>query len=325
MPRALIGLGANLGDRQRTLDRAVRELARLPGVERVRPSRWYASPAVGGPVGQPEFLNAAAACETSLAPGALLVRLQAVEAAAGRRRETLWGPRTLDLDLLLYGDEVLVTPDLTVPHPRMAFRRFVLAPAADVAAHWPDPRDGQTILGRLTRLRLEPDYVAISAPVGQHAEPLARRVAERYAGRVLHDPIAAAGTAGLEPSNAGPTRSSPIDSCLHAVQSRVEAVRDALAAAGGGLVVGDYWIEAASLQAHDLLTWRERLCFERERRLACRDLATPKLLATVDAPGRPPVEPAAALRLSDASAGDGNLAELVAAIGAMRAEPVLAV
>ena len=95
---------------------------------------------IGGPAGQEPFLNAAALLETSLPPAELLARLQRIELHLGRTRETRWAARTLDLDLLLYDNLVLNTPYLTLPHPRMAFRRFVLEPAAEVAPEMAHPR-----------------------------------------------------------------------------------------------------------------------------------------------------------------------------------------
>src|SRR5262245_61591647 len=139
MPAALIGLGSNLADRRHMLDRAIRQLQATPGIEKVTASSWISSRPIGGPSGQGEFLNGAALVETSLAPAALWSRLQKIETALGRTRAERWSPRTIDLDLLLYDDLVLGpqppanTVELCIPHPRMAFRRFVLEPAAQVA------------------------------------------------------------------------------------------------------------------------------------------------------------------------------------------------
>jgi 2-amino-4-hydroxy-6-hydroxymethyldihydropteridine diphosphokinase len=124
---AYVGLGANLGDREATIRAAV---AQLPGVVAVSPLRET------DPVGvtdQPQFLNGVAALETELPPRELLDVLLAVERGLGRERRERWGPRTIDLDLLLYGDEVIDEDGLTVPHPRLRERRFVLEPLADLA------------------------------------------------------------------------------------------------------------------------------------------------------------------------------------------------
>ena len=127
MTVAYVGLGANLGDREATIRAAV---AQLPGVVAVSPLRET------DPVGvtdQPQFLNGVAALETELAPRELLDVLLAIERRLGRERRERWGPRTIDLDLLLYGDEVIDEDGLKIPHPRLHERRFVLEPLADLA------------------------------------------------------------------------------------------------------------------------------------------------------------------------------------------------
>ena len=133
MTRAYVGLGANLGDRERTLRAAVDALAAEEGVEVVAVSTLRETEPVG--VGeQPRFLNGAVELETTLTARELLDRLLAVEQRFGRVRILgEHGPRTLDLDLLLYGDEVIDEPGLTVPHPRLHERRFVLEPLHELA------------------------------------------------------------------------------------------------------------------------------------------------------------------------------------------------
>lgn len=132
MARAYIGLGANLGDLPRTLRAALEALDGLPQtrVEAVS-SAWRSAPVDAG---GPDYLNAVARLETSLEPEALLDALQAIELSNGRERPYVNAPRTLDLDLLLYGDEQIRTTRLTVPHPRLHERAFVLRPLLEVAA-----------------------------------------------------------------------------------------------------------------------------------------------------------------------------------------------
>ena len=133
MTRAYVGLGANLGDRERTLRAAVDALAAEEGIEVVSVSTLRETEPVG--VGeQPRFLNGAVELETTLTARELLDRLLAIEQRFGRVRiPGEHGPRTLDLDLLLYGDDVIDEPGLTVPHPRLHERRFVLEPLAELA------------------------------------------------------------------------------------------------------------------------------------------------------------------------------------------------
>jgi 2-amino-4-hydroxy-6-hydroxymethyldihydropteridine diphosphokinase len=127
-----VALGSNLDDPAGQVRRAFAELAALPKTGLVARSRLYRTAPVGPP--QPDYVNAAARLETRLDPDALFDGLLAIEAAHGRVRAERWGPRTLDLDLLVYGDAVIDTPRLTVPHPQLARRPFVLVPLAEVAS-----------------------------------------------------------------------------------------------------------------------------------------------------------------------------------------------
>jgi 2-amino-4-hydroxy-6-hydroxymethyldihydropteridine diphosphokinase len=130
---AYIGLGANLQDPRRQVQRAIAELAALPDSRLTAVSRLYRTAPVG-PLPQPDYVNAAAALATRLAPAALLAALQAVERAHGRVRDgSRWGPRTLDLDILLYDQLQCRLPGLSIPHPQMHLRAFVLVPLADIA------------------------------------------------------------------------------------------------------------------------------------------------------------------------------------------------
>ncbi|HET7743133.1 MAG TPA: 2-amino-4-hydroxy-6-hydroxymethyldihydropteridine diphosphokinase [Gaiellaceae bacterium] len=132
MARAYIGLGANLGPREDTLRLALELIAKEPGVEVVGVSSFRETDPVGV-VEQPRFTNAAAALETTLSPRKLLDVLLDVERRLGRVRDgTRWGPRPIDLDLLLYSDEIVDEPGLRLPHPRLHERRFALEPLAEL-------------------------------------------------------------------------------------------------------------------------------------------------------------------------------------------------
>ena len=134
MTRAAIALGSNIEDPEAQVRRAFGELAALPDTEVLGTSRLYRTAPVGY-LDQPDFVNACALLETRLAPRALLAELLAVEKRHGRVRQIANGPRTLDLDIVLYGDRVIDEPGLKVPHPRAHERAFVLKPLLDV---WPD-------------------------------------------------------------------------------------------------------------------------------------------------------------------------------------------
>jgi len=131
--RAFVGLGGNLGDVRTRLDAAIDALDALPGVQVTARSRFYRTPPWGN-TDQPDFVNAVVAVSTTLEAHALLDAMLVIERAAGRVRDgERWGPRTLDLDLLAYGDDVIDDERLSVPHPRIAERAFVLLPLADIA------------------------------------------------------------------------------------------------------------------------------------------------------------------------------------------------
>ncbi len=180
--RCLIGVGSNLGDRGAVIHAAIEQLAQTPGITNVVLSSLHETAPVGGPAGQSPFLNAAITLESALAPLDTLAVLRQVEQQSGRERHIRWGARTLDLDLLLYGEAEFDDPALSVPHPRMSFRRFVLAPAVEIAADWRHPTSGWT-LGQLWRhLHDSPRIVVLLTTDETWASTLAAIVQRR-----LHD------------------------------------------------------------------------------------------------------------------------------------------
>ena len=144
--RAYIAFGSNLGDRHAHLLAAREHLCATTGINCLAVSSLYESQPSGGPGGQGLYLNAVVAIATVLAPLALLQLLQAIEKEHGRVRSARWSERTLDLDLLLYNDLILQTESLTLPHPRLHERAFVLLPCAEIAPALLHPLYGQTIL-----------------------------------------------------------------------------------------------------------------------------------------------------------------------------------
>ena len=140
---AYIALGSNLENPGMQLQRAVDEVASVPGIELTGCSQLYLSDPVG-PEGQPDYCNAVVKIETTLEPIALLDAMQAVENSHSRVRSLRWGPRTLDLDILLYGNQVIESERLTIPHYQMHVRNFVLCPLADISPELVMP-DGTTL------------------------------------------------------------------------------------------------------------------------------------------------------------------------------------
>jgi 2-amino-4-hydroxy-6-hydroxymethyldihydropteridine diphosphokinase len=151
--RAFLGLGSNLGDRLANLQEAVDRLGSVDGIQLVRTSRVYETAPLGPP--QPDYLNAVVEVKTTLSPRELLEACLKVEAAMGRVRGARWGPRVSDVDVLIYDREDIDQPGLTVPHPRMHERAFVLVPLLELEAD-PVLPGGR----RLARLRLGPDALA---------------------------------------------------------------------------------------------------------------------------------------------------------------------
>ncbi|MTJ06199.1 MULTISPECIES: 2-amino-4-hydroxy-6-hydroxymethyldihydropteridine diphosphokinase [unclassified Anabaena] len=140
---AAIALGSNIGNSQAILEASLAALAQTSGITIKAKSRWYRTKAVGPT--QPDYLNGCAVLCVQMSAIALLENLLAIEQQFGRVRQERWGPRTLDLDLLLYDDLILNQPNLQIPHPQMAQRAFVLVPLVEIAPDWIDPLSQRAI------------------------------------------------------------------------------------------------------------------------------------------------------------------------------------
>ncbi|MBD2489726.1 2-amino-4-hydroxy-6-hydroxymethyldihydropteridine diphosphokinase [Aulosira sp. FACHB-615] len=138
-----VALGSNLGDSWQILTDAIAKLSAVPNMQLTATSSWYKTKAVGPP--QPDYINGCIIMQVNISPQGLLETLLAIEQQFGRVRQERWGPRSLDLDLLLYDQVILDTPNLQIPHPRMRERAFVLVPLAEIAPDWIEPVSGYTI------------------------------------------------------------------------------------------------------------------------------------------------------------------------------------
>jgi 2-amino-4-hydroxy-6-hydroxymethyldihydropteridine diphosphokinase len=176
----LIALGSNLGNREATLAAALREIAALSKTSIVRVSRWYSYPPFGGPREQPDFLNAAALVETGLLPKQVLEELFSIERGLGRVRSGRWEARSVDLDLLLYDQQVIDSPGLIVPHPRMSFRRFVLEPAAEIAGDLIHPSIGWSIDELIRHLDAPGNLTAVISTSGAMRDHLVEYLVHRF-------------------------------------------------------------------------------------------------------------------------------------------------
>jgi 2-amino-4-hydroxy-6-hydroxymethyldihydropteridine diphosphokinase len=163
MAACLLALGSNLGDRAANLRAALSALEAMPSLRVGARSAWHETAPVGGPASQGPYLNGAVLVHTALEPAAVWSELLRIETSLGRVRNERWEARTVDLDLLLYGEATIACDELTVPHPRMHYRRFVLAPAAEVAPAMVHPESGWTIARLLAQLDGGADEIAVAA------------------------------------------------------------------------------------------------------------------------------------------------------------------
>jgi len=291
MQKCLIGLGSNQGDRHHYLDRAIELLVQHPHIEVTTQSRWYETSPIGGPSKQGDYLNGAVLLETSLEPPALLDALQAIERLLGRQRDERWGSRPIDLDLLLYDDRTVQSERLMVPHPRMAFRGFVLEPASEIAGDMLHPTSGWTISRLQEHLRKAINYVALAGPIGVGKTHLAQQLAKS-------SPVEISAEISVEiiceKLNAELLEHFYDNSVRHAWATEVEfleqrgqllkQIQEAEEAEPSRIFISDFWLDQSlafakiSLDSPQFETFSERFSAINSQ------VIPPKLLIVLDAP-----------------------------------------
>jgi 2-amino-4-hydroxy-6-hydroxymethyldihydropteridine diphosphokinase len=281
MTKCLIALGSNLGDRAALLDRAVALLWQTPEIDVLAQSRWRETAPAGGPSGQAAFLNGAVAVESSLAPQAVAEALFDTENQLGRRREIRWGPRAIDLDLLLYGEQVIETPTLTVPHPRMAWRRFVLEPAAEIAAEMLHPTTGWTVGRLFQHLDSTPPYVAMAGPFGAGKTSLAWAVQPSDDAELLletYDPAHLARFYANPPGNAWEIEVEFLLQRERLLAADSPPWRQRSKQARSKPVLSDFWFDQSLAYARVWLPAKQRAAFEERFAAAAARVVRPRLL-----------------------------------------------
>jgi 2-amino-4-hydroxy-6-hydroxymethyldihydropteridine diphosphokinase len=295
MPSSLIALGANLGDRERTLNAAIERLGALEQTVALSRSGWHETASVGGPPNQGPFLNAAVRLETTATAEQLHLALRQIELDLGRRRVERWEARAIDLDLLLYADQVIETPQLVVPHPRMAFRRFVLEAAVEVAGDMIHPTIGWTVGHLLEHLDSAANYVALLGLPGSGKTALATLLAQALHGRpLLHE--AAPNLPEMPDSRLQGTIDPPSHRFARQIQflDRFTSLLDrAKWTQPEQLAVSDFYLDQCLAYARFELDQGHQMAFTQAWQEAGQRVVSPKLLIVLDAPppGQvPPIE-----------------------------------
>lgn len=280
MPSCLIGLGSNLGDRAAMLRLAVEQLRRVSGVTVSAVSSWYETHPIGGAPGQGRYLNGALRAESSLSPPDLLRTLQEIERRLGRGPHERWDARLVDLDLLLYGDWVLQTSSLQLPHPWMAIRRFVLAPSSEIAPTMVHPTIGWTVKRLLEHLSSAPPYIAVTGVPGSGKSRLVRAVHSTHSWQAMDGGLRAelAGAAGADsPGLAWDTE-------IQFLRYRICVLDQYWKSPSRGRAISDFWLRQSLAFARLHLTEPE---YKKLRAVAsheCAGVEPPRLRVLLQAP-----------------------------------------
>jgi 2-amino-4-hydroxy-6-hydroxymethyldihydropteridine diphosphokinase len=289
MPLCLIGLGSNQGDRRLLLETATARVVGDSGGRLVARSSWRETSPVGGPPNQPMFLNGALLIDVTIGPESLLAFLQKIEHDLGRRRDERWSRRTIDLDLLVYEGCVRNTPSLRLPHPRMAWRRFVLEPVAEVAPTMTHPTLGWTMAQLLEHLNTTPRYVAITGPIAVGKSQLAQRVASAIGANLVVEQPDWGRLAEFygDPASHGWTTE------LEFLDQRARLLEDVLPLGQAGTpvaqenhwTISDFWFDQSVAFARAWLSGERFPAFVERWRERRQTVARPRLVVLLDLPG----------------------------------------
>ena len=286
MALALVGIGSNIGARSAQLDEAVALLGQTENIQLRAVSRWHETLPIGGPPGQGPFLNGALLLETSLGPEPLFKILMEIENRLGRQREVRWQARTVDLDLLVYDNLMIELPALSIPHPRFAYRKFVIEPAAEIAPDLVHPVIGWTMARLRDHLRHAKPYVAIAGRAKSSKTRLADALAEHFSGRKIESPRLPA----AEPTAAASGRPLAWELELLAERGSLLAARtwpdDAT------LAVSDFWFDQSLAYGRLRLDAREFIALKTRHQALTQTVVPPKLvvLLTASAIHSPPAD-----------------------------------
>jgi 2-amino-4-hydroxy-6-hydroxymethyldihydropteridine diphosphokinase len=260
------------------MDEAIQRICGNPQVRWLRQSSYHSTNAIGGPDGQQAFLNAALLVETTLGPAALLEWTQKIEKEMGRERLVRWGPRRIDIDILLFGTAEVRSPPLEIPHPRMTCRPFVLLPAVEIAPQMEHRPTGWTIAKLVQHLQESPKLLAVVGMPGRGAAEIVQRAAGSCGARRLSD--------HADPAMiwaAVDCHSDWMEGQLESLRCRCQQLDQAATDhSAPNFVISDFWVSQTLALSRTRLHQAEQTVFAKRYQAATRQLPLPRLRVLID-------------------------------------------